>query len=79
MKKIILYTTPTCAFCPLVKKFLEEKGVEYEEIDVSEDEKARQEMIEKSGQMSVPVVIIGDDVITGFDKKKIEESLNKNY
>ncbi len=78
MKKVILYTTPTCVFCPLVKKFLEEKGAEYEEIDVSEDEKARQEMIEKSGQMSVPVVTIGDDAIIGFNKKKLEESLNKN-
>jgi len=79
MGKVILYTTPTCVFCPLVKIFLEEKGVEYEEIDVSENEKARKEMIEKSGQMSVPVTLVGDNIVTGFDKKKLEKLLGGKF
>ncbi len=76
-KKIIVYTTPTCVFCPLVKKFLDEKGVEYEEIDVSSNSEEMEKMKEKTGQMGVPVVLIGDDIVVGFDKKKIEELLEK--
>ncbi len=77
MKKIIVYTTPTCVFCPLVKNFLDGKGVEYEEIDVSSDANEMEKMKEKTGQMGVPVVLIGDDAVVGFDKKKIEELLEK--
>ncbi len=77
MKKIIVYTTPTCVFCPLVKRFLDERGVEYEEIDVSSDTGEMEKMKEKTGQMGVPVVLIGDDAVVGFDKKKIEKLLKK--
>jgi len=75
--KIKVYTTPTCAFCPAVKKVLDEKGVEYEEIDITQDEKAAEELKEKTGQMGVPVTIIGDEVVIGYDKKKLEELLQK--
>ncbi len=75
--KVILYTTPTCVFCPLVKNFLEEKGVKYEEVDVSKDAKALEEMKEKTGQMGVPVTLIGDKVVIGFDKNKLEKLLAK--
>lgn len=78
MKKIILYTTPTCVFCPMIKKVLDEKGVEYDEIDISEDKDALEEMNEKSGQMGVPVTIIGEDIVVGFDKKKILKLLEDN-
>ena len=77
MKKITLYTTPTCAFCPLVKNFLQEKGVEYEEVDVSVSEEVKNDFKEKTGQMMVPVVQIDDEIVTGFDKKKLEEVLSK--
>lgn len=77
MKKIILYTTPTCAFCPLVKNFLEEKGIEYEEVDVSISEEVKNDFKEKTGQMMVPVTQIGDEIVTGFDKKRLEEALSK--
>jgi len=75
--KIKIYTTPTCAFCPAVKKFLDDKGVEYEEVDITQDEKAAEEMKEKTGQMGVPVTIIGEEVVVGYDKKKLEEVLQK--
>lgn len=78
MKKAILYTSPTCVFCPMIKKILDDEGVEYDEIDISEDNDALEEMKERSGQMGVPVTIIGEDVVVGFDKKKILEALNKN-
>lgn len=74
--KVILYTTSTCVFCPLVKNFLKEKEVEYEEVDVSKDAKALEEIKEKTGQMGVPVTLIRDKVVIGFDKNKLTELLN---
>ncbi len=75
MPKVKLYSTPTCVYCVTLKKFLEEKGIEFEEIDISENKEAAEEMIEKTGQMGVPVVEIDDQVIVGFDRDKISEAL----
>lgn len=77
MKKIIVYTTPTCAFCPMVKKFLKEKGSNYEEIDVSQNKEALEEMKEKTGQIGVPVTLIREQAVIGFNKKKIEKLLEE--
>jgi len=76
MPKIKIYTTPTCPFCQLAKQYLKEKGFEFEEIDVSKDEKAAMEMIQKSGQMGVPVIEINGKIVVGFDKEKIDQFLN---
>ncbi|MFH1611756.1 MAG: glutaredoxin domain-containing protein [bacterium] len=73
--KIKLYSTPTCPYCETLKKFFNEKGFEYEEIDVSDNDEAREEMIKKSDQMGVPVLEIDGEVIVGFEKKRIEELL----
>ena len=79
MIKVKVYSTPTCPYCVTAKEFLKEKGVEFEDLDVSQDETARNEMIEKSGQMGVPVISIGEDehatIIVGFDKLKLEAAL----
>ena len=75
-KKVNLFTTPTCPYCVTLKKFLEQNDVEFEDIDVSEDEEALDEMKEKSGQTGVPVVEIGDEVIVGFEKQKIKQLLD---
>ena len=75
MAKVKVYSTPTCPWCQKVKEFLTEKKVEFEDINVADDEKARSEMIEKSGQMGVPVVMIGEKIIVGFDKDAIEAEL----
>lgn len=77
MGKIRVYTTPTCPYCRMAKEFLKKKDIRFEDVDVSADHEAAHEMIEKSGQMGVPVIEIGKDVIVGFDKKAIEDSLNK--
>jgi glutaredoxin-like YruB-family protein len=74
-KKVKIYSTPTCPHCRALKEFLDEKGIEYEDVNVAEDEKERNEMVEKSGQMGVPVVDIDGEVIVGFDKEKISELL----
>jgi len=75
MPKVKVYSTPTCPFCHMAKEFLKEKGIEFEDIDVSKDQKAAQEMIEKSGQMGVPVIEIDGKIVVGFDKEKIEKLL----
>lgn len=72
---IIVYSTPTCPYCHMVKQFLDEKGIVYQDVDVSADSEKAQEMIDKSGQMGVPVVDIGGKIIVGFDKAAIEGAL----
>ena len=75
MKKVDIYTTPTCQYCKMAKEFFQENGVEYNEYNVMEDATKRQEMIEKSGQMGVPVIFIGDEMVIGFDKDKLTSLL----
>jgi len=76
MPKVRLFNSPACPYCYTLKEFLKEKGIEFEEIDVSKDEKAKEEMIKKSGKMEVPVVEIDEQIIQGFDKEKIVKLLN---
>ena len=71
-----IYSTPTCPWCKKAKAYLEEKGIAYEGVDVSSDEAAQKEMIEKSGQMGVPVLDIDGKIVIGFDKEKIDKLLN---
>jgi glutaredoxin-like YruB-family protein len=74
-KKVTVYSTPTCPFCIRAKQFLRENNVAFTEIDVSKDEGKAEEMIEKSGQMGVPVIDVDGQVIVGFDKDKIKTAL----
>lgn len=75
---ITIYSTPSCQYCKMAKSFFKEKGVEYKEIDVSEDDDARQEMFDKSHQMGVPVIEIGEHIFVGFDRPALEEALEEN-
>jgi len=70
-----LFVTPACPYCYTLKEFLKEKGIEFEEIDVSKDEKARDEMIKKSGRLEAPVIEIDGQIVVGFDKEKIVKLL----
>lgn len=72
---IKIYSTPTCPYCHMAKDFLKNHNIEFEDINVAEDEKARDEMINKSGQMGVPVLDINGEIIVGFDKAKLSELL----
>ncbi len=74
---ITVYSTPTCPFCKQVKAFLDDKGAEYTDIDVSDDQDKAQEMIRLSGQMGVPVIDIDGEVTVGFDRDKLEKMLKK--
>ena len=71
-----IYSTPTCVYCKTLKGYLKKNSLEFEDIDVSKDEKQLQTMIKASGQMGVPVVDIDGQVIVGFDKEKIDQLLN---
>lgn len=73
---ITIYSTETCRYCDLSKKYLKDNNFEYTEYNVGKDAEKRKEMIKKSGQMDVPVLVIGDEIIVGFDKKKIDKALN---
>lgn len=75
MKKVVVYSTPTCHFCQMAKEFFKEKNIEYTDYDVSTDDEKRKEMIEKSGQMGVPVIYIDDEMFVGFDKDKLSTAL----
>lgn len=72
---IKVYSTPTCVYCKTLKSYLKSKKVDFEDIDVSSDEKEMEKMIKDSGQMGVPVVDIDGQIITGFDKQKIDQLL----
>ena len=71
-----VYSTPMCPYCVTLKQFLKEHNIEFEDIDVSQDKNALDEMVEKSGQLGVPVVDIDGEIIVGFDKEKINQLLN---
>jgi glutaredoxin 3 len=77
MAKVKVYSTPTCPWCKKVKAWLTEHKVEFTDLNVAEDDKAKEEMIDKSGQMGVPVIMIEGfkDIIVGFNEGKLKEAL----
>ncbi len=74
--KVKVYSTPTCPHCNMVKDFLKENAVPFEDINVAENKDAANEIVEKSGQMGVPVVEINGGIIVGFDKDAMKKALN---
>jgi glutaredoxin 3 len=74
--QVTVYSTPTCPFCKQVKAFLEEHAVSYTDADVSTNQALAEEMIQKTGQMGVPVVMIGEEMVIGFDEIRLKELLN---
>lgn len=72
---VTIYTTPTCQYCKMAKQYFQENNIDYTEYDVSENEEKRAEMVEKSGQMGVPVIDINGQLIVGFDKSAVADAL----
>ena len=70
-----VYSTPTCPWCHKVKDYLKQHNIQFEDVDVSKDRAKAMEMVEKSGQMGVPVIAIDNEIIVGFDKDRISELL----
>ena len=75
MAEVKLYSTPSCPYCRMAKDFLAEEGVDVTAIDVSEDEEAALEMVDKSGQMGVPVMEVDNVIIVGFDQETYHKAL----
>ncbi|MEI8339543.1 MAG: glutaredoxin family protein [bacterium] len=75
MKKIEIYSTPTCYYCVLAKDFMKKKGIAFTEYNVGMDLEKRKEMVEISGQMGVPVVKIDSEVFVGFNEELLKEKL----
>ena len=75
MKQVAIYTTPTCAYCKMAKELLKEHNIPYTEYNVAEDAEKRNELIERTGQMGVPVITIDNEVIIGFDEERIKALL----
>jgi glutaredoxin 3 len=73
---VTVYSTPTCPYCVMVKSYLKENKVEFTDVNVAEDKDKAQEMIDKSGQMGVPVLEINGKIIIGFDKTAIQKELS---
>ena len=74
-KKVEIYSTPTCTYCSAAKEFFKKNGVTYIEYNVASDQAKRAEMLEKSGQMGVPVIDIDNSIVVGFDEKMLTELL----
>jgi glutaredoxin-like YruB-family protein len=74
-KNVKIYSTPTCPWCIRVKQFFKENNIAFEDYDVSTDHAKSEEMVNKSGQMGVPVIDIEGEIIVGFDKEKIKQVL----
>jgi len=75
MKKVKIYSTQSCGFCVRVKQYLTDNSIEFENVDIAVEPDKAQEMVEKSGQMGVPVLDIEGEIIVGFDKEKIDQAL----
>lgn len=75
VKKVTIYTTPTCPYCKMTKEYFKENNVQYTDYDVASDAKRAEEMIERSGQMGVPVIDIDGEIVIGYDRKRLAKLL----
>jgi len=73
--RVIIFSTPTCTYCNMAKKYLRERGIKFKDVDVSRDMAAARDMVRRSGQQGVPVIDIGGKIIIGFDRQKIDKYL----
>ena len=75
-REVKVYSTKTCPHCVRLKEYLNDNKIEFEDIDVSEDQEKAREMVDLTGQMGVPVIVIDGEAIVGFDRAKIQKALN---
>ena len=75
MPKVTIYTTPSCVYCRMAKDFFKKNNVEYAELNVVDDEKAREDMIKKSRQLGVPVIDVDGEIFVGFDQAGLKKAL----
>ncbi len=73
--RVIIFSTPTCAFCNAAKSYFRQRGIKFRDVDVSRDPAAARDMVRRSGQQGVPVIDIGGKIVVGFDRAKIDSLL----
>ncbi len=73
--RVIVFSTPTCSFCNAAKQYFRQRGIKFNDVDVSRDPMAARDMVRRSGQQGVPVIDIGGKIIVGFDRSKINQLL----
>jgi len=74
--RVIVFSTPTCAYCRMAKNFFRQNGIRFRDVDVSRDPAAARDMVRRSGQSGVPVIDINGHIVVGFDQPKIKQLLN---
>ena len=74
-REVKIYTTPTCPYCKMAKKFLDDNGIKYQEFDIAKDKAAREEMKNKCNSLAVPTICIDNEVLVGFDEWQLKEKL----
>ncbi len=74
-REVKVYTTPTCPYCKMAKKFLDDNGIKYQELNVAEDKAARKEMKDKCNSLGVPTICIDNQVLVGFNEAQLKEKL----
>lgn len=74
--RVVIFTTPTCSWCRRAKQYLQEKKVRFKEVDVSRDDTAARDLVRMTGQMGVPVILVGSRPIVGFDRAQLDRLLN---
>lgn len=77
MAEVTVYTSPTCPWCSKLKGYLSEKGIPYQEVNVASDPNAARQLMNVSGQRSVPVTTVGDQVVVGYDPESLENLLGE--
>jgi len=75
-KKVVVYSTPTCPYCKRAKDYLSRKEIPYVDYNVAQDREKAKEMIQKSGQMAVPVITIDNEVVVGFNQTLLDKLLS---
>ncbi|HEY4527983.1 MAG TPA: glutaredoxin domain-containing protein [Candidatus Paceibacterota bacterium] len=74
-KEVKIFTTPSCVYCKMTKEFFKKNNIPYEEYNVAQDGKAREEMVQKSGQLGVPVTLVDGEIVVGFDQERLSKLL----
>ncbi len=73
--KVKIYSTPACPHCKAAKNYFKSLGISFEDVDVSRDQREAEKMVQKTHQYGVPVIEIGNQVVIGFDRNKIDRIL----
>ena len=74
--RVVMFTTPTYSYCKTAKQYFRQQGVRFKQVDVSRDQAAARDMVRRSGQQGVPQILIGNKIVVGFDRPKIDKLLD---